>query len=147
MVIVTPADVERMLGRDRGLARVSLSVRACVSRAAPDSVSRLRWRDVDLAEGTIRFREKGDKISVKPMPNELHAILHAAMESAEVGCGPDDYVIPNRRPASVRGVERSNKIIWETVPPRGCTCWRSRNRPFPPTSLRGCVSNKSPWRD
>jgi site-specific recombinase XerD len=37
------------------------------------------------------------------------------MESMEVACGPDDYVVPNRRPASVRRVERSNKIIWETV--------------------------------
>jgi integrase len=57
-------------------------------------VSRLRWRDVDLAEGTIRFREKGGKVSVKPMPDELRAILRAAVESMEVSCGPDDYVIP-----------------------------------------------------
>ena len=42
------------------------------------SASRLRWRDVDLAEGTIRFREKGGKVSVKPMPNELLEILRAA---------------------------------------------------------------------
>src|SRR5438045_9746187 len=26
-----------------------------------------------------------------------------------------DYLIANRRPASVRGVERSDKVIWETV--------------------------------
>jgi hypothetical protein len=42
-------------------------------------------------------------------------ILRSAMEFAEVSCGPDDYVIPNRRPASVRRAERSNKVIWETV--------------------------------
>ena len=47
-----------------------------------DSASRLRWRDVDLVEGTIAFREKGGKVSVKPMPDELLAILRAAMESA-----------------------------------------------------------------
>jgi hypothetical protein len=35
--------------------------------------------------------------------------------STQVRCGPDDYVIPNRRPASVRRAERSNKLIWETV--------------------------------
>jgi len=53
-----------------------------------DSVSRLRWRDVDLAEGTVRFREKGGKVSVKPVPEELRAILRAAVESMEVNCGP-----------------------------------------------------------
>ena len=49
------------------------------------------------------------------MPYELLEILRAAVESAEVACKADDYVIPNRRPASVRRAERSNKIIWETV--------------------------------
>ncbi len=80
-----------------------------------DSASRLRWRDVDLDEGTVGFKEKGSKVAVKPMPHELHAILRAAFESGAVGVQPDDYVIPNRRPASVRRKERSNKIIWETV--------------------------------
>jgi integrase len=115
VVIVTPADVERMLAATADWQEfLCLSVIAYLGPRR-DSVSRLRWRDVDLAEGTIRFREKGNKVSVKPMPNELRAILRAAMESAEVACGPDDYVIPNRRPASVRRAERSNKIIWETV--------------------------------
>jgi integrase len=115
VVIVTPTDVEKMLAACADWQEfLCLSVLAYLGPRR-DSVSRLRWRDVDLAEGTIRFREKGNKISVKPMPNELVAILRAAMESAEVSCGPDSYVIPNRRPASVRRVERSNKIIWETV--------------------------------
>jgi integrase len=115
VVIVTPADVERMLAATEDWQEfLCLSVLAYLGPRR-DSVSRLRWRDIDLAEATIRFREKGNKVSVKPMPKELHAIQHAAMESDEVACGPDDYVIPNRRPASVRRVERSNKIIWETV--------------------------------
>jgi site-specific recombinase XerD len=49
------------------------------------------------------------------MPHELHGILRSASESGQVNCGPDDYVIPNRRPGAVRRTERSNKIIWETV--------------------------------
>jgi integrase len=80
-----------------------------------DSASRLRWRDVDLDQGSIRFREKGNKVSVKPMPDELHGILRSAYESGQVRCRPEDYVIPNRRPGAVRRAERSNKIIWETV--------------------------------
>ena len=115
VVIVTPAHVERMLGASEDWQEfLCLSVLAYLGPRR-DSVSRLRWRDVDLAEGTIRFREKGGKVSVKPMPDELRTILGAAVESMEVSCGPDDYVIPNRRPASVRRAERSNKIIWETV--------------------------------
>jgi hypothetical protein len=37
-------------------------------------------------------------------------ILRAAAASGEVRCGPGDYVILNRRLASVR---RSSKVIWE----------------------------------
>jgi integrase len=115
VVIVTPADVERMLRATADWQEfLCLSVLAYLGLRR-DSVSRLRWRDVDLAEGTIRFREKGNKISIKPMPDELRLILRSAIESAEISCGPDDYVIPNRRPASVRRAERSNKVIWETV--------------------------------
>jgi integrase len=95
VVIVTPADVERMLRASEDWQEfLCLSLLAYLGPRR-DSVSRLRWRDVDLAEGTIRFREKGGKVSVKPMPNELRAILRAAVESMEVSCGPDDYVIPN----------------------------------------------------
>jgi site-specific recombinase XerD len=70
---------------------------------------------VNLVEGTIRFKEKGSKVATKPMPTELLEILRAAVESSEVACGPNDYVIPNRRPASARRAERSDKVIWETV--------------------------------
>jgi integrase len=66
VVIVTPADVERMLRATADWQEfLCLSVLAYLGPRR-DSVSRLRWRDVDLGEGTIRFREKGKKISVKP---------------------------------------------------------------------------------
>jgi integrase len=115
VVIVTPAEVEKMLAATDGWQEfLCLSVLAYLGPRR-NSASRLRWRDVDLVEGTIRFREKGSKVSVKPMPYELLEILRAACESAEVACQGDDYVIPNRRPASVRRAERSDKVIWETV--------------------------------
>ena len=115
VVIVTPKDVQRMLAASQDWQEVlCLSVLAYLGPRR-DSASRLRWRDVDLDEGTLRFREKGSKVAVKPMPDDLHAILRAAADSGQVSCRPDDYVIPNRRPASVRRAERSNKIIWETV--------------------------------
>ncbi len=72
-----------------------------------DSACRLRWKDVDLAEGTISVREKGSKHAVKPVSWELLKIFHAAVESGDVACRPNDYVIPNRRAATVRRAERS----------------------------------------
>ena len=115
VVTVTPADVEKMLLACEGWQEfLCLSVLAYTGTRR-DSASRLRWRDVDLVEGTMRFHEKYGKVAVKPMPYELLHILHAAVESTEVSCKPDDYVIPNRRLATVRRSERSNKVIWETV--------------------------------
>ena len=115
VVIVTPLDVERMFAAvETWQELLCLSVLAStgIRRA---SAAGLRWRDVDLASGTIRVREKGGKVSTKPVSNELLEILRAAVESDEVGCRGDDYVIPNRRAATVRRKERSDKVIWETV--------------------------------
>ena len=101
VVIVTPADVERMLGAARDWQEfLCMSVLAYLGPRRV-SASRLRWRDVDLEEGTLRFREKGNKgnkVSVKPMPHELHEILRAAHGSGQLRCEADDYVIPNRLP-------------------------------------------------
>ncbi|MCA1702611.1 MAG: tyrosine-type recombinase/integrase [Actinobacteria bacterium] len=115
VVTVTQAEVEKMLAAAKGWQEFLCIAVLVYLGPRRDSASRLRWRDVDLVEGTIKFREKGSKVAVKPMPYDLLAILRAACESSEVRCGPDDYVIPNRRPASVRRAERSNKVIWETV--------------------------------
>jgi integrase len=78
------------------------------------AASRARRRHVDLVEGTIRFFEKGGQVVVKPLPNDYLALLRALDEEG-TWAGPDDYLVPNRRPASVRGRERSDKVIWETV--------------------------------
>ena len=56
--------------------------------------------------------EKGGKVIVKPLPDELVAILRAA-EQQSVWGSPRDYLIPNRRPA--RNSERSTKVIYDTV--------------------------------
>jgi integrase len=115
VVIVTPGDVQRMLRASEDWQELlCMSVLAYLGPRR-DSASRLRWRDVDMDAGTLRFREKGSKVSVKPMPLELHLILREASESGLLKCGANDYVIPNRRPGAVHRAERSNKFIWETV--------------------------------
>jgi site-specific recombinase XerD len=78
------------------------------------ALARVLRRDVDLVQGTIRLVEKGGKVATKPLPGEYQAILIAA-ERDSLWTSPNDYLIPNRRPASVRRVERSDKVVWETV--------------------------------
>lgn len=76
------------------------------------AASKARRRDVDLTAGTVRFEEKGGKEPVKPMPDELAAIIRAADEN-HVWVSSNAYLIPNRR--AHRNPERSDKIIWDTV--------------------------------
>jgi integrase len=115
VVIVSTVDVEKMLAGTQGWQEfLCLSVLAYTGLRR-ESAARLRWKHVDLVEGTYSVTEKGRKFAVKPMPWELLEIFRAAVESGEVACGLNDYVIPNRRAATVRRQERSDKVIWETV--------------------------------
>jgi integrase/recombinase XerD len=115
VVTVTRAEVEKMLAETEGWQEFLCLAVLAYTGVRRDSAARLRWRDVDLVEGVIGFREKGGKHAVKPMAWELLAILRSAVESGDVPCRPDDYVIPNRRAATVRRAERSDKVIWESV--------------------------------
>jgi integrase len=115
VVIVTPADVERMLAATQDWQEFLCLTVLAYTGVRRGSASGLRWRDVDLDAGTIRVVEKGSKTAVKPVSNELLEILNAARESGTVDCRGDAYLIPNRRAASVRRKERSDKVIWETV--------------------------------
>jgi len=72
-----------------------------------------RRSDVDFERGTIRLHEKGGKVIVKPLPNELAAILQAA-EAAGVWTSEREYLIPNRRETRREG-ERSNKVVYAIV--------------------------------
>jgi len=97
VVTVTRAEVERMLAGTRGWQEfLCLSVLAYtgVRRA---TASRLRWKDVDLDAGTVLFHEKGHKVSEKPIPHDLWAILRAAAESDEVSSRPLGHRRARRR--------------------------------------------------
>jgi integrase len=74
------------------------------------AAAQLRQRDVDLKCGTVRFQEKGGKVVVKPIPDELIAILRAAWKSSDVPVGPDEYVIPNRRPGDAPAPELPEEL-------------------------------------
>lgn len=72
---VTGADVRRLFD-----ACESWGDLLCLSTLAylgprRGAVAKLRWRDVDLTRGTIRFREKGGKVISKPIPDEFGGLL------------------------------------------------------------------------
>lgn len=112
VVTVTSSDVERMF-----LAALTTQEILCLAVLAymgprRTAASRARRRDVDLDKGTIRFLEKGAKVAVKPIPDELAAIIRAA-DNLRVWASPNDYLIPSRR--DPRNRERSPKVIYDTV--------------------------------
>jgi integrase len=114
VVTVSSGDVARLLENTEDWQELLCVATASYLGARRNALALVRRRDVDLEAGTIRFVEKGGKVAVKPMPHEYLAILRAA-EAHGVWSSPENYLIPNRRPASVRRAERSDKIIWETI--------------------------------
>jgi site-specific recombinase XerD len=114
VVTVSSDDVLKLLDACNDWQEFLCVTSAAYLGARRAALARIRRGDVDLARGTIRLLEKGGKVAVKPLADEYPAILLAA-ERDGLWSGGDDYLIPNRRPASVRRVERSDKVVWETV--------------------------------
>ena len=78
------------------------------------AVSKLRWRDVDLENGSIRFREKGGKTIAKPLPDEFAALLRTAVAWGELDTSPGAYVVPMQRKQK-HTRERDDRVIWRIV--------------------------------
>jgi site-specific recombinase XerD len=114
VVTVGADDVRRMLDACEDWQEFICLTTAAYIGNRRSALARIRWRDVDLVHGTVRVLDKGAKVAVKPLADEYRAILMAA-ERDGLWKNPDAYLIPNRRPASVRRVERSDKVVWETV--------------------------------
>ncbi|MGH3079704.1 MAG: hypothetical protein ACRDNH_01030 [Gaiellaceae bacterium] len=75
VVTVTADDVRKLINACEDWQEflcVSTAVYLGARRAA---LARVRCRDVDLVQGTIRFVEKGGKVATKPLPGEYQAIL------------------------------------------------------------------------
>lgn len=114
VVSVGPGDVLAMFGAVRDAQEFLCLATPAFLGARRRALSRLRRGDVDLVAGTVRFHEKGQKVIVKPLPYQYQEIL-LALDEDGLWAGPEAYLIPSRRPAAVRRVERSDKVIWETV--------------------------------
>jgi integrase len=111
---ISAEDVARMLDCCFDWQELLCLATLAYTGARRQATSRARRRDVDLTRRTIRLFEKGGKVAVKRIADEYLAIL-AAAEADGVWAGPKDYLVPSRRPASVRRSERSDKVIWDTV--------------------------------
>jgi integrase len=78
------------------------------------AASNLRRRDLDLTDGTLKFREKGGKVLTKPLPEEFAQLLGCAIHAGVIGAEPDAYIIPMIRKQRRSG-DRDARIIWRTV--------------------------------
>jgi integrase len=114
VVTVSTEDVARMLDACEDWQEFICLATAVYLGARRRALANVRRSDVDLVHGTVRFLEKGGKVVVKPLPDEYQEIIVEA-ERNGLWRAPEDWLIPNRRPASVKGKERSDKIVWETV--------------------------------
>lgn len=115
VVTISGAEAERMIAACATWQELLCLSTALYTGRRRAALNAARRRDVDLEHGTVRFRDKGDKVIVQPMPDEYVDVIRAADEEG-VWSSPADYLIPNRRPAAMRreGL-RSDKVIWLTV--------------------------------
>ena len=69
---------------------------------------------LDLADGTLTFREKGGKTITNLSRVSSRSFLGCAIEAGAIGRGPDAYIIPMIRDQRRSG-DRDPRIIWRTV--------------------------------
>ena len=112
VVTTSGGDVARMFAACTEWDELLALATVCYLGPRRKAAAQLRRGDLDLEKGLARFHEKGGKVIVKPLPNELLAIYREA-EDAGVWISSRDYVIPNRRPT--RSKERSPKVIYAIV--------------------------------
>jgi integrase len=74
------------------------------------AVARLRLTDYDRLHGRLRFREKGDKVVWKPVPDELRSLLEAAISAGAI----EDYLVPPEGYLQRKG-DRDDRVIWRIV--------------------------------
>jgi integrase len=143
VITASAEDVRRMIDACADWQELLCVTTAVYLGARRAALARVRRGDVDLVHGTIRILEKGGKVATEPLPGEYQAILVAA-ERDGLWNGPDACLIPNRRPASVRRVERSDKVVWEGVKRVAARGRGPCSRPSAPCRLRRPVRRRAP---
>lgn len=113
VVTVAASDVERLIAACEEWDDYLCILGLCYLGSRRNALALARRRDVDLVHGTIRLHEKGGKVIVKPIPDQLVSIIRMA-DGKGVWGSPGDYLIPNRGRTRRTG-ERSNKVVYATV--------------------------------
>lgn len=114
VITIGRADAARLLEACNGWQETLCIATALYTGRRRSALNAARRRDVNLEAGTIRFRDKGDKIIVQPLPQE-YADLITAADNDGVWHAPTDYLIPSRRPSTVTRKLRKDSLIWDTV--------------------------------
>lgn len=118
VVNVSSGDVERLFEAADGWQEILCLAVLAYMGPRRRAAANVRRRDVTIMfedgewRGSVRFKEKGGKAIVKPMPGELVALIRAADEQ-HVWASENEYLIPNR--GAARNVERSPKVVYDTV--------------------------------
>jgi integrase len=113
VVTVSATDVRRMLAAcTNWTERLTVGILVYLGPRR-HATALLRLRDYDRAGGRLRFHEKGAKTIWKPVPDELAALLEAAIVDGVIR-NPDDYLIPPEGPLSRAG-DRDDRVIWRVV--------------------------------
>jgi len=112
VVSVDTADVPLLLAAARThTERLAVALPAYLGTRRR-ALAALRRRDYDPARRTIRAQDKGGKTITKPVPDELAAMIDAAITDGAI-TKPDDYLIPPE--GLVTKAERDDRIIWRVV--------------------------------
>jgi integrase len=107
---VQPTDVPRLIDAAESWSeRLALAILVYMGPRRR-AVARLRLADYDRLHGRLRFREKGDRIIWKPVPNELRALLDEAIDAGAI----EDYLVPPEGYLQRSG-DRDDRVIWRLV--------------------------------
>jgi site-specific recombinase XerD len=114
VVTIPTADVPLLLERARvGAERNAVAIAAYLGPRRR-AIALLRRRDYDRDRQLMRFREKGAKAILKPVPDELAVILEGSIARGEILAAPADYLVPPEGYLSRRG-ERDDRVVWRII--------------------------------
>lgn len=112
VVTVDLVEVPRLLDAAKPGAELNATAIAAYLGPRRHAIALLRERDYDGQN--IRFREKGAKAIVKPVPDELRRVLDASIARGEIRAAPEDYLVPPEGYLARKG-DRDDRVIWRVI--------------------------------
>jgi len=114
VVTVATTDVPVLLEHAQpGAERNAVSIAAYLGPRRR-AIALLRRGDYDQRRRLMRFREKGAKAILKPVPEELAVVLDGSIARGEILDAPADYLVPPEGYLQ-RGGDRDDRVIWRII--------------------------------